>query len=67
MFVKVSSLKDTIARRDEEIERLQLLKDLKNVYPSVISDKQHTLYIGYKHKFLATKVSIYVNRYDSLP
>ncbi|KAI4339007.1 hypothetical protein MLD38_023997 [Melastoma candidum] len=39
LMEQVSSLKDTIAKRDEEIERLQLLKDLKNVYPSVISDK----------------------------
>jgi hypothetical protein len=26
----VASLKDTISTKDEEIERLQLLKDLKN-------------------------------------
>lgn len=30
---QVASMKDTIAKKDEEIERLQLLKDLKNVYP----------------------------------
>ncbi|THG16535.1 hypothetical protein TEA_011771 [Camellia sinensis var. sinensis] len=30
---QVASLKDTIAKKDEEIERLQLLKDLKNVFP----------------------------------
>lgn len=26
------SLQDTISKKEEEIERLQLLKDLKNVY-----------------------------------
>lgn len=31
--MKVVSLRDTIAKREEEIERLQLLKDLKNVNP----------------------------------
>lgn len=29
--LQVASLKDTISTKDEEIERLQLLKDLKNV------------------------------------
>lgn len=32
---QVASLKDAIAKKDEEIERLQLLKDLKNVYPNI--------------------------------
>lgn len=35
----MASLKDTIAKKDEEIERLQLLKDLKNAYPNVNSEK----------------------------
>lgn len=35
LMQQVASLRDTIARKDEEIERLQLLKDLKNVYPAV--------------------------------
>lgn len=33
--MQVASLKDTIAKKDEEIERLQLLKDLKNAYQGV--------------------------------
>ncbi|KAH9778666.1 kinesin-like protein KIN-14K [Citrus sinensis] len=37
---QVASLKDTIAKKDDEIERLQLLKDLKNVYPGVNSEKR---------------------------
>ncbi|XP_048137261.1 kinesin-like protein KIN-14C isoform X3 [Rhodamnia argentea] len=35
LMQQVASLRDTIAKKDEEIERLQLLKDLKNVYPAV--------------------------------
>ncbi|KAL2479081.1 P-loop nucleoside triphosphate hydrolase superfamily protein with CH (Calponin-like proteiny) domain [Forsythia ovata] len=35
LMEQVASLKDTIAKKDEEIERLQLLKDLKNVSPSL--------------------------------
>ncbi|XP_022872169.1 kinesin-like protein KIN-14C isoform X2 [Olea europaea var. sylvestris] len=35
LMEQVASLKDTIAKKDEEIERLQLLKDLKNVSPSM--------------------------------
>ncbi|TKY44711.1 Kinesin-4 protein [Spatholobus suberectus] len=33
LMEQVASLKDTILVKDEEIEQLQLLKDLKNVYP----------------------------------
>lgn len=29
-MLQVASLKDTISEKEEEIERLQLLKDLKN-------------------------------------
>ncbi|KAJ0047572.1 hypothetical protein Pint_16480 [Pistacia integerrima] len=39
LMEQVASLKDTIAKKDEEIERLQLLKDLKNAYPNVNSEK----------------------------
>ncbi|XP_028070495.1 kinesin-like protein KIN-14K isoform X2 [Camellia sinensis] len=39
---QVASLKDTIAKKDEEIERLQLLKDLKNVFPGVNGEKRAT-------------------------
>ncbi|XP_058009901.1 kinesin-like protein KIN-14K isoform X2 [Hevea brasiliensis] len=39
---QVASLKDTISEKDGEIERLQLLKDLKNDYPSVNGEKQGT-------------------------
>ncbi|XP_060670239.1 kinesin-like protein KIN-14P [Ziziphus jujuba] len=35
LMEQVALLKNTIAKKDEEIERLQLLKDLKNVYPGV--------------------------------
>lgn len=38
----MSSLKDTIARKDDEIERLQLLKNLKNVPPGVNNEGQRT-------------------------
>lgn len=38
----MSSLKDTILVKDKEIEKLQLLKDLKNVYPSVNSENPET-------------------------
>ncbi|KAH9778661.1 kinesin-like protein KIN-14K [Citrus sinensis] len=40
LMEQVASLKDTIAKKDDEIERLQLLKDLKNVYPGVNSEKR---------------------------
>ncbi|KAG5037191.1 hypothetical protein JHK86_018031 [Glycine max] len=39
---KVSSLKDTILVKDEEIEKLQLLKDLKSDYPGVNSENLET-------------------------
>jgi len=38
----VASLKDTILVKDEEIEKLQLLKDLKNVYPGGNSENVET-------------------------
>ncbi|KAJ4825678.1 hypothetical protein Tsubulata_039112 [Turnera subulata] len=34
LMEQVASLKDTIAKKDDEIERLQVLKDLKNTSPS---------------------------------
>ncbi|XP_038904817.1 kinesin-like protein KIN-14P isoform X3 [Benincasa hispida] len=38
---QVASLKDTISKRDEEIDRLQLLKDLKNnVYNGINAEKR---------------------------
>lgn len=43
MKFQVASLKDTIGKKDEEIERLQLLKDLKSVYPGVNGEKHGTL------------------------
>ncbi|KAK9278353.1 hypothetical protein L1049_027918 [Liquidambar formosana] len=42
LMEQVASLKDTIAKKDEEIQRLQLLKDLKIVYPSVNGEKRST-------------------------
>ncbi|GMQ11277.1 hypothetical protein CsSME_00053968 [Camellia sinensis var. sinensis] len=45
---QVASLKDTIAKKDEEIERLQLLKDLKNVFPGVNGEKRATSSISGK-------------------
>lgn len=33
----MATLRNTIAKKDEEIERLQLLRELKNVYPSTSS------------------------------
>lgn len=38
--MQVASLKNTIAKKDEEIERLQLLKDLKNVYPATDGERR---------------------------
>ncbi|KAL9683740.1 hypothetical protein QQ045_021165 [Rhodiola kirilowii] len=40
LMEQVASLRDTITKKDEEIERLQLLKDLKNVYPNTNSEKR---------------------------
>lgn len=37
---QVTSLKDTIAKKDEEIEQLQLLKDQKNVSPEANGEKR---------------------------
>lgn len=42
MTLQVASLKNTIAKKDEEIERLQLLKDLKNVYPGSDGERRGT-------------------------
>ncbi|WJX25751.1 hypothetical protein P8452_14763 [Trifolium repens] len=38
LMEQVASLKDTISTKDEEIERLQLLKDLKNVNSDKLED-----------------------------
>lgn len=38
----MASLKDTIAKKDEEIERLHLLKDLKNGYPGIDGEQPGT-------------------------
>ncbi|KAG2664519.1 hypothetical protein I3760_16G085900 [Carya illinoinensis] len=43
LMEQVASLKDTIGKKDEEIERLQLLKDLKSVYPGVNGEKHGTV------------------------
>ncbi|XP_031739229.1 kinesin-like protein KIN-14P isoform X2 [Cucumis sativus] len=44
---QVASLKDTISKRDEEIDRLQLLKDLKNnVYNGINTEKRSTATIN---------------------
>ncbi|XP_026661679.2 kinesin-like protein KIN-14C [Phoenix dactylifera] len=40
LMEQVASLKDTIARKDGEIEQLQLLKDIKNQSPRVNSERQ---------------------------
>ncbi|XP_047159134.1 kinesin-like protein KIN-14P [Vigna umbellata] len=42
LMEQVASLKDTISVKDEEIEKLQLLKDLKNVYPGANSENVET-------------------------
>ncbi|ESW24752.1 hypothetical protein PHAVU_004G157000 [Phaseolus vulgaris] len=42
LMEQVASLKDTILVKDTEIEKLQLLTDLKNVYPSVNSENSET-------------------------
>ncbi|GAV67181.1 Kinesin domain-containing protein/CH domain-containing protein [Cephalotus follicularis] len=48
LMEQVASLKDTIAKKDEEIERLQLLKDLKNVYPGINGEKHMTSTLRYQ-------------------
>ncbi|CAK9147719.1 unnamed protein product [Ilex paraguariensis] len=45
--MQVAFLKDTIAKKDEEIERLQLVKDLKNVYQGVNDEKRGTNSLRY--------------------
>ncbi|KAK7291434.1 hypothetical protein RIF29_06571 [Crotalaria pallida] len=40
LYDQIATLKDTIVVKDEEIEQLQLLRDLKNVYPG--SEKHET-------------------------
>ncbi|XP_043703568.1 kinesin-like protein KIN-14C [Telopea speciosissima] len=42
LMEQVASLKDTIAKKDEEIERLQLLKDVRTVSPAVNGEKRGT-------------------------
>lgn len=47
VLFQVASLKDTISKRDEEIDRLQLLKDLKNnVYNGINTEKRSTATIN---------------------
>ncbi|KAM4114584.1 hypothetical protein ACJW30_04G079700 [Castanea mollissima] len=42
LMEQVASLKSTIAKKDEEIEQLQLLKGLKNVHPDSYGEKRGT-------------------------
>ncbi|XP_042487466.1 kinesin-like protein KIN-14J [Macadamia integrifolia] len=42
LMEQVASLKDTIAKKDEEIERLQLLKDSSTMSPTVNGEKRGT-------------------------
>ncbi|KAK9039788.1 hypothetical protein V6N11_014977 [Hibiscus sabdariffa] len=42
LMEQMASLKDTIAKKDEEIERLQVLKDLKTGYPSMDGEHHRT-------------------------
>ncbi|KAK8267551.1 hypothetical protein V6Z12_D11G005500 [Gossypium hirsutum] len=42
LMEQMASLKDTIAKKDEEIERLHLLKDLKNGYPGIDGEQPGT-------------------------
>lgn len=46
-ILQVATLKDTIAKRDEEIERLQLQKDIKNGYQGINSEKFVTSSLRY--------------------
>ncbi|KAH9722688.1 kinesin-like protein KIN-14K [Citrus sinensis] len=55
LMEQVASLKDTIAKKDDEIERLQLLKDLKNVYPGVNSEKRGLNSFRYRSLFPKTE------------
>ncbi|KAK0587807.1 hypothetical protein LWI29_029199 [Acer saccharum] len=48
LMEQVASLKDTISKKDDEIERLQLLKDLKNVYPGVNGEKRDADILGFE-------------------
>ncbi|KAF8413172.1 hypothetical protein HHK36_001148 [Tetracentron sinense] len=47
LMEQVASLKDTIAKKDGEIERLQLLKDLRTVSPNVNGEKRGTSSLRY--------------------
>ncbi|WRX18471.1 Calponin homology domain - like 8 [Theobroma cacao] len=47
LMEQMACLKDTIAKKDEEIERLQLLKDLKNGYPSINGEQHGTSSLRY--------------------
>ncbi|XP_021292323.1 kinesin-like protein KIN-14K isoform X2 [Herrania umbratica] len=49
LMEQMASLKDTIAKKDEEIERLQLLKDLKGGYPSINGEQHGTSSLSDKH------------------
>lgn len=44
LMEQVASLKETLAKKDEEIERQQLLKDKKNALPSVPGDRRSSRY-----------------------
>ncbi|XP_039011441.1 LOW QUALITY PROTEIN: kinesin-like protein KIN-14P [Hibiscus syriacus] len=49
LMEQMASLKDTIAKKDEEIERLQVLKDLKAGYPSITGEHHRTSSLSDKH------------------
>ncbi|GMJ10849.1 hypothetical protein like AT1G73860 [Hibiscus trionum] len=49
LMEQMASLKDTIAKKDEEIERLQVLKDLKNGYPGMDGEHHRTGSLSDRH------------------
>uniref|UniRef100_A0A7N0TKR0 Kinesin-like protein n=1 Tax=Kalanchoe fedtschenkoi TaxID=63787 RepID=A0A7N0TKR0_KALFE len=55
LMEQVASLRDTITKKDEEIERLQLLKDLKSVYPNPNSEKRVVSSTSSKHSNIETQ------------
>ncbi|XP_037491884.1 kinesin-like protein KIN-14O isoform X1 [Jatropha curcas] len=57
LMEQVASLRDTISKKDGEIERLQLVKDLKNVHPGLNGEKQGTSLSKYGNQRQSAKAT----------
>ncbi|XWS50729.1 hypothetical protein CRYUN_Cryun12cG0112300 [Craigia yunnanensis] len=66
LMEQMASLKDTIAKKDEEIGRLQLLKDLKAGYPNINGEQHGTGSLSDKHSKAGSQQSMDEEKFTAI-